>query len=171
QERTSASAAASSSSLTRSSRRSSVNSRPASSSRCARAISSAVARPGVSGSSCRSCSSMHSATERAPTPDGSSACTRSSTRCTSCAVLAPALLEYLDAALGGALGGLRVLGGGHLHFESARALGLLRGLEHHVRFEELADVRLQLERRQLQEPDRLLQLRGHGQLLTQLQLQ
>jgi hypothetical protein len=32
-------------------------------------------------------------------------------------------------------------------------------------------VRLQLERWQLQEPDGLLQLRGHGQLLTQLQLQ
>ena len=35
--------------------------------------------PGVAGSSCRSCSSMHSPTERAPTPGGSSACTRVST--------------------------------------------------------------------------------------------
>ena len=44
-------------------------------------------------------------------------------------------------------------------------------LEHDVGLEQLADVRLQLERGQLQEPDGLLQLRGHGQLLTQLQLQ
>jgi hypothetical protein len=32
-------------------------------------------------------------------------------------------------------------------------------------------VGLQLQRRQLQEADSLLQLRGHGQLLTQLELQ
>ena len=40
-----------------------------------------------------------------------------------------------------------------------------------LRLEQLADMRLQLERGQLQESDGLLQLRGHGQLLTQLQLQ
>src|SRR5256885_522153 len=83
QERTSASAASSSSSVARSSRRSSVSSRPATSSRCWRAICSAVAKPGVAGSSCRSCNSMHSATDRAPTPGGSRACNRASTPCTS----------------------------------------------------------------------------------------
>ena len=62
------------------------------------------------------------------------------------------------------------LGGGD-RLEGTGALGLFRGLEHDVRLEQLADVRLQLDRRQLQQPDRLLQLRGHGQLLTQLQLQ
>ena len=44
-------------------------------------------------------------------------------------------------------------------------------LEHDVALEQLADVGLQLERGQLQEADGLLQLRGHRQLLTQLELQ
>ena len=86
------------------------------------------------------------------------------------AVLAPAVVEHFDRALRGALRGPGLLGGGHQHLERAGALGLV-GLEHHVRLQQLADVRLELERRQLEEPDRLLQLRGHGQLLTQLQLQ
>ena len=55
--------------------------------------------------------------------------------------------------------------------ESAGGLVLIDGLEHHVAFELFADVRLQLQRRHLQEADGLLQLRGHGELLTQLQLQ
>ena len=50
-------------------------------------------------------------------------------------------------------------------------LVLIDGLEHHVAFELLADVCLQLESRHLQEADSLLQLRGHRQCLTQLQLQ
>ena len=56
-------------------------------------------------------------------------------------------------------------------FESAGGLVLVHGLEHHVAFELFADVRLQLQCRHLQEADSLLQLRGHGELLTQLQLQ
>ena len=55
--------------------------------------------------------------------------------------------------------------------ETARRFVLLDGLEHDVGFELFADVRLQLQRRHLQEADGLLQLRGHGELLTQLQLQ
>jgi hypothetical protein len=56
-------------------------------------------------------------------------------------------------------------------FERPGALGILRGLEHHICFEQLANVSLKFEGGELQEPDRLLQLRGHGQLLTQLELQ
>ena len=56
-------------------------------------------------------------------------------------------------------------------FERAGGFVFVHGLEHDVAFELLADVRLQLQRRHLQEADRLLQLRGHRQLLTQLQLQ
>ena len=55
--------------------------------------------------------------------------------------------------------------------ERARGLGLFHGLEHDVAFEQFADVRLQFERGHLQEADGLLQLRGHRQLLTQLELQ
>jgi len=60
----------------------------------------------------------------------------------------------LSAAFSGAWAARR----GHPHLEGAARLGLV-GLEHHVRLEQLADVCLQLERGQLQEPDRLLQLR------------
>ena len=56
-------------------------------------------------------------------------------------------------------------------FEAAGGLVFVDRLEHDVAFELLADVRLQLQCRHLQEADRLLQLRGHGELLTQLQLQ
>jgi len=56
-------------------------------------------------------------------------------------------------------------------FESAGLVGLLDRLQHDVRFEQLTDVRLQLESGQLQKADGLLQLRGHGQLLTQTELQ
>ena len=44
-------------------------------------------------------------------------------------------------------------------------------LEHHVVFERFADVSLEVKRRQLQKADRLLELRGHRQLLTQPELQ
>ncbi len=50
-------------------------------------------------------------------------------------------------------------------------LGLVLALEHHIGLERLAHMGLQVERRQLQQPDRLLQLRGHGQLLTDAKLQ
>ena len=56
-------------------------------------------------------------------------------------------------------------------FESAGGFVFVHGLEHDVAFELFADVRLQLQRRHLQEADGLLQLRGHRQCLTQLQLQ
>ena len=56
-------------------------------------------------------------------------------------------------------------------FEGAGGLVLVDRLEHHIVFELFADVRLQLQCRHLQEADSLLQLRGHGELLTQLQLQ
>ena len=55
--------------------------------------------------------------------------------------------------------------------ERAGGFVFVHGLEHDVAFELLADVRLQLQRRHLQEADRLLQLWGHRQRLTQLQLQ
>ena len=61
------------------------------------------------------------------------------------AVLAPALVENLDAVLGAAFGALGLLGRGHDRLEGAGALGFLHGLEHHVRFEEFTDVSLQLE--------------------------
>src|SRR5262249_15911891 len=64
-------------------------------------------------------------------------------------------------------GGLRQLGS----LERAGLVGLLDRLQHDVRFEQLADVRLQLESWQLQKANGLLQLRGHGQVLTQLELQ
>ena len=60
---------------------------------------------------------------------------------------------------------------GFERFERAGGFVFVHGLEHDVAFELFADVRLQLQRRHLQETDGLLQLRGHGQRLTQLQLQ
>ena len=48
---------------------------------------------------------------------------------------------------------------------------VLLGLQHHVRLERLLHLCLQLEDRQLQQLDRLLQLRRHRQLLTDLQVQ
>ena len=48
---------------------------------------------------------------------------------------------------------------------------LVLGLEHDVGLEGLADVGLQVERGQLQQPDGLLQLRGHRQLLADAELQ
>ncbi len=59
-----------------------------------------------------------------------------------------------------------IIGTGAQRLEARGAVGFLLGLEHDVGFEQFADVRLQFERRQLQQPDRLLQLRGHCQLLT-----
>jgi hypothetical protein len=56
-------------------------------------------------------------------------------------------------------------------FEGAGGLVFVDRLEHDIAFELFADVRLQLQCRHLQEANRLLQLRGHGELLTQLQLQ
>ena len=50
-------------------------------------------------------------------------------------------------------------------------LEVLVGLEHHVGLERLQHLRLQLERRQLQQPDGLLQLRRHRQLLAEPELQ
>ena len=65
------------------------------------------------------------------------------------------------------LGLLRVRG-----FERAGDLGkLIERLEHDVALERLADVRLQVECGQLQKANRLLELRGHRQLLTQPELQ
>ena len=60
---------------------------------------------------------------------------------------------------------------GFERFELAGGFVFVHGLEHDVAFELFADVRLQLECGHLQETDSLLQLRGHGQCLTQLQLQ
>ncbi len=52
-----------------------------------------------------------------------------------------------------------------------RRLRLFLALQHHVGLEGLADMRLQVERRKLQQSNRLLQLRRHGQLLTDAKLQ
>jgi hypothetical protein len=82
------------------------------------------------------------------------------------ALCASPALQYLDGASGPCSRSAAVT-------TTQGAVGSLppHRLEHHIGFEELADVRLQLKSRQLQEPDRLLQLRGHRELLTQLQLQ
>ena len=48
---------------------------------------------------------------------------------------------------------------------------LVLGLEHDVGLERLADMRLQVERGELQQPDGLLQLRRHGELLADAKLQ
>jgi len=48
---------------------------------------------------------------------------------------------------------------------------LFLGLEHHVALERLEDLGLQFEDGQLQQTDGLLELRRHGQLLTELELQ
>jgi hypothetical protein len=66
-------------------------------------------------------------------------------------------------------------GGFELRFERRltrlQAAGLLLGLQHHIGFERLADLRLEFQDRQLQQADGLLQLRGHGQLLAESELQ
>ena len=59
------------------------HSRFATACRWSRAMLMARSRPGVSGSSCASCSVMHSETLRAPIPAGSSVCTNASTSSTS----------------------------------------------------------------------------------------
>jgi hypothetical protein len=64
-----------------------------------------------------------------------------------------------------------IVGAGAQRLEARRAVGFLLGLEHHIGFEQLADVSLQFERGQLQQPDRLLQLRCHCQLLAKAKLQ
>ncbi len=50
-------------------------------------------------------------------------------------------------------------------------LSLLVRLEHHVRIQRVLDFRLQIERRHLQQPNGLLQLRRHRELLPDSQLQ
>ncbi len=75
---------------------------------------------------------------------------------------APSLSRSRSFSAGGGLL-RRGLGYG---FEYAGSLTLFRGLEHDVRFEKLPDMGLELESRQLQETNGLLQLRCHGQLLT-----
>ena len=45
------------------------------------------------------------------------------------------------------------------------------GLEHDIGLEGLPDMRLQVERGELQQPNRLLQLRRHGELLADAKLQ
>ena len=91
------------------------------------------------------------------------------------AALAPALIQHLDGALA------RSFRGGFGRFRRRRVLqrrgveaflmAIVHRLQHDVGLEEFADMRLQLEGGQLQEPDGLLQLRGHRQLLTQPELQ
>ncbi len=57
------------------------------------------------------------------------------------------------------------------HRFAQRLRRLFFGLEHHIGLERLADMRLQIERGQLQQPDGLLQLRRHGELLADAKLQ
>ena len=49
--------------------------------------------------------------------------------------------------------------------------GLILCLEHHIGLERLTNVRLQIEGRQLQQPNGLLQLRRHRELLADAKLQ
>ena len=46
-------------------------------------------------------------------------------------------------------------------------LRLVGQLQHEVRLQRLLDLELQVQRRQLQQADGLLQLRRHGELLTE----
>ena len=71
----------------------------------------------------------------------------------------------------GGRSGSEVSAGGGLTSTFCGGLGLLVRLEHDVALEKFADMRLKLERGQLEESDGLLQLRGHRQLLTQPELQ
>ncbi len=105
-----------------------------------------------------------------------------------------AIVVVLGSAVARRRGGLgpRVL---HLHhdFVGLRAVGLavvsvfaggrrlverrevdlffLLGLQHHVAFEGFLELRLEFEHGELQQPDRLLQLGRHRQLLAELELQ
>jgi len=57
------------------------------------------------------------------------------------------------------------------HHVRRRIRGFLLGLEPDIGLERLADMGLQVERGQLQQSDRLLQLRRHGELLADAKLQ
>ena len=92
--------------------------------------------------------------------------------------LVPAVLDDLDASVVGLVGSgwprflagfrrfalVRVRAEG---LELRRGFGVVVGFEHDIGLEQFADMRLQFERWQLQQPDRLLQLRCHRQLLAQ----
>jgi hypothetical protein len=107
------------------------------------------------------------------------------------AELERAVIVVLGAAIAGGRGGLgpRIL---HLDHDLVARRGLLvvlalrrgrvdrgeverllvlLGLEHHVALERLEHLGLELEHGQLQQPDGLLELRRHRQLLTELELQ
>ena len=90
-----------------------------------------------------------------------------------CGRLGPRVLHLDDHfLLARLLGRLAVFPGGRSLVERGEVdLLVLLGLEHHVRLEGLEDLRLELEHRELQQLDRLLQLRRHGQCLTELELQ
>ena len=80
---------------------------------------------------------------------------------------------HLDHDLVGRLGRavLVLAGRGRLVERGEVDLLVLLGLEHHVALERFLDLGLELEHGKLQQPDRLLQLRRHRQLLTELELQ
>ncbi len=85
------------------------------------------------------------------------------------ALLAPTLVQDLYGAF---LGALRDLGLRDFHsLEQTGGLGFFHRFEHHIGLEQLPDMGLELECGQLQKPNCLLQLRGHRQGLTQLELQ
>jgi len=65
------------------------------------------------------------------------------------------------AVVAARLCGRHFVGRGAEGLEALRGLGVLVGLEHHVGFEQFADVRLQFQGRHLQQADGLLQLRRH----------
>jgi len=78
------------------------------------------------------------------------------------------------AGLGGIGGGRFVLlgtvvGGRFLAF--GLAFALFDFLEQRIRFEDVLDFLLQLDRRKLQQPDGLLKLRRDGQVLTELEVE
>ena len=85
-------------------------------------------------------------------------------------LVGPAVIDDLDRRFLDRRGGFRRGFGAREGLVSA-ALGVLILLEHDVRLEQFADMRLQLDGRQLQQADGLLQLRRHRQLLSELELQ
>ncbi len=86
--------------------------------------------------------------------------------------LGPLVADLDDDVVLGGLAGLRILAAfARQRLERGGGLAFLLELQQHVALERLLDLRQQLGRGQLQQPDGLLQLRRHRQLLADPELQ